>query len=1247
MRRAVQWLVGGLLALLLLAVLAVAGVWWWAGTEGSLQWGLAQLSARQPVVVEGARGSLRSGVQARKLSWQQDGLSVEATDVQLAWQPLDLLRRTLRLQHLRAATIRVEDRNPPKAERAPPPTSLALPVWVVVEDLAVGRFTWAGSTTVEAHDLAARYVYDGTHQLDLRGLRMFDGHYRGRVRLGDRGALPLDASLQGRIAAPVPGGTQAVPLLFDVQLNGPLTHLQARANLQAEGGGIASSDTRGTVTAQLTPWGSVPVTQGRATLQALDVGALWPQAPRTALGGTIAFEPAGTASWTISADLRNGLPGPWDRKRLPAERLRLEGDWRLSGQALVRELEARVGGGRIDARGQWDTSGGWTVDATLAGVNPATLHTAMAPVPVAGKASARGDGQAIHFDAALRGSEAARPPPAGPPPQDLAAAALELRELNVRGRWAGHLLSLAQLTVRTSDASLEAALDANLRERTGQGRAVLQAPGMQARAAGSVGEKNGGGTVRIGAADLARAQRWLQRLPYVPAGVGVQALSGRADLQLAWQGGWLDPSVQGSLALPLLEWRPADAAAAPWVVRDTTLRLDGRLADARIEVRGSAQSGLRRVSLDLSGRGGRRDASTWQANLSALQVALTDPAIGPGTWRLTLGRAFDLRWKQGILEAGAGEAVLAAPTTSASGATVAATEAQLAWEPVRWGGGQLRSAGRLTGLPMAWVELAGGPQLAGSALAGDLVFDAQWQLELGQSLRLRASLVRSRGDLTVLAENAAGGTTRVQAGVREARLLVEGEGEAVTATLAWDSERAGNAQGRITTRLARGGDAGWQWPQEAPLSGSLRAQLPRLGVWSVLAPPGWRLRGSLAADVAVRGTRADPVLTGTLQADDLALRSVIDGVELQGGRLRARLDGQRLLVDEFLLRGGGGAGGGTLIASGEGSWAGGAPQVRVEANLDRLRAGVRTDRQLTVSGQVQARLDPQGAAVNGNLRVDQARIVLPDEAAPQLGDDVVVRNAPGSVPMRSQAKAPPPGAAPARPLALSVNLNLGDDFRVQGRGIETRLAGTLTLAGQSLAEPRITGVINTVGGEYRAYGQRLDIERGVLRFTGPPDNPALDVLAIRPRLAQRVGVLITGRAQAPFVRLYAEPDLPEAEKLSWLVLGRPAAAGGAEAALLQQAAVALLASRTGAGGGKGPAARLGLDELGFRRDGEGGPAVTLGKRFGQNLYASYERSLSGALGTLYLFYDLSRRLTVRAQAGDRAAIDLIYTFTYD
>ena len=93
--------------------------------------------------------------------------------------------------------------------------------------------------------------------------------------------------------------------------------------------------------------------------------------------------------------------------------------------------------------------------------------------------------------------------------------------------------------------------------------------------------------------------------------------------------------------------------------------------------------------------------------------------------------------------------------------------------------------------------------------------------------------------------------------------------------------------------------------------------------------------------------------------------------------------------------------------------------------------------------------------------------------------------------------------------------------------------------------------MRTVRGTYKAYGQRLDIEQGVVRFVGPIDNPSLTILAIRPKLTQRVGVQISGSQLSPIVRLYAEPDLPDAEKLAWLVLGRSPDGGGAEAALMQ------------------------------------------------------------------------------------------------
>lgn len=1267
-RRWPRALAASALAVLLVLLLALASLWWWSGSEGSLATALRWASRSQPVTVEGVSGSLRAGGQVQRLSLQQDGLQVVATGVVLAWDPLSLLKGSLKLDRLAAASIRIDDQRAAAPRAAGPPASLALPFRLTLDEFSVEQLLWLGPPSFEASALAGSYAFDGSHhRLDLRGARVANGTYSGRVSLLATGDQKLDAALQGVLDTAVPGSQTRLPLSFNATAQGPLKELIAKAELQ-----ISTPSPRGgaapqaSATARITPWAAQPLPQADATFRALDLASLWPAAPSTGLSGSLNVRPVAAAAnaWQLQTDIKNSLPGPWDQQRLPLDSLQAEGEWR-DGVAMLRSLQAQLGGGQITASGQWSEAApsatgaqDWKAEALLKNINPAALHTEFAALPVDGRADLSGRGDAIHFDASLKASGAkvaAR--------SSSTVGSLRLRNATATGHWAGDTLTLTGLQVRSDDATLTGAVEVQPAARSGKGKLNLSAPGLEAQLKGELRETRGGGELSLRGRDAGQALRWLQSLPGVPAAVRAASASGRAELQLAWQGGWRDPAVQAQLAIPSLDWAAA-RPAQPLQLRALQASLSGRLSQAELQAQGRIEQGQRRYTLQTTASGGRVGparaslaASAWQGMLQQLSLAVEDPALGAGAWRLASRGSVPLKWtptsRGGAFEAGAGQAVLSAPVRTGS----TASQAQLAWQPVTYGGGQLLTAGTLTGLPLAWIELFAGPQLAGAGLAGSLVFDGRWDAVLGDTLRIKASLARSSGDISVQGETAQGPAPRVAAGVREARLTLDSNGDALNLALRWDSERAGTAEGQLTTRLVRSTATGWAWPADAPLNGRLRAQLPRIGVWSVLAPPGWRLRGSLAANVTIGGNRAAPQLGGTLQADDLALRSVVDGIEFGKGRLRATLDGTRMSISEFLLQGAGDKGaGGVLRAQGEAGWVDGKPQVLLNAKLERLRASLRTDRQITLSGDIQAKLEGRAAAFTGALRVDQASILLPDESTPQLGDDVIVRSASGGAAAGKQAPAETSSATRAgekngRSLKLAVQVDLGDNFRIQGKGLDTRVRGTLALNADSADTVRLTGTVNTVGGQYRAYGQRLDVEQGRLRFTGAVDNPSLDILAIRPNLTQRVGVQITGTALLPRVRLYAQPELPDAEKLSWLVVGRASASGGAEAALLQQAAIALLGSK--AGQSAGLAASLGLDELSFRgsetlaNGSTSQGAVTLGKRFSRNFYAAYERSLSGALGTLFVFYDLSQRFTIRAQAGEQSAVDLIYTLPFD
>lgn len=1331
---------GGLIAL---TVGATGALWWWAGTEGSLATGLQWASQSQPLKFENATGSLRAGGHVDQLNWQQDGLNADVRDVTLSWQPWSLLHGTLKINRLSAASIEVTDTRPPSPTPTLPPNALGLPLQIALDDFFIGQFEYKGKAAFSVADIAGNYAYNGLqHQFDLKSTQYASGRYSGRAVLTSAGPLTLQATLSGALAVTVPNNPEPVPLAFQATASGPLTDMQVKAELQMTAAAAASATNaekpalqpHASASARVMPWAAQPLPQAEASFRDLDLAALLPQAPQTLLSGSASVQPLESASpttaspaWVLQLQLANSLPGPWDQQRLPVEQLDTQGEWR-DGAALVRSLKAQLGGGELLASGEWAPAPSapptvppsaspatapatapeqaWQLNATLKHINPAQLHTQLAPLPLDGRAEVNGQGAMTRFDASVQTARGAanaanavkRPAPRTHSGQNNFLEQLRLRDASATGSWnaqqAGGTLTLSALQVRTSDAELSGQLEVQPAQKGGQGKLTLSAPGLEAKLNGEMRPASGAGELSVRGRDAAQALRWLQKLPGMPASVLSASASGSAELQAQWKGGWQDPALQAKLDVPSLDWIPAaskppapkkaaaettaTAVTAPKAaasanllkVRELQATLSGRLTQAQLGVQGRVEIDQRRYALQVAADGGRLKSantntplgeSAWQGLVKQLSLSVEDPALGSGAWRLATRAPVALKWTPsgtgGAFQSGAGEALLTAPTSTASSAPP--SQATLSWQPVRWRPGELVTAGKITGLPIAWIELLAGPQMKGAGLGGTLVFEGQWDAVLSNSLKVKASLARSSGDITVEAPGVPGKAARVAAGIKEARISLETAGDALTLALRWNSERAGTADGQLKTRLIRAPDGqgvgGWLWPANAPLNGQLKAQLPRIGVWSLLAPPGWRLRGSLGADVAISGTRAAPNLAGDLQANDLALRSVVDGIEFGNGRLRARLDGTRMRINEFTLQGAGEKGtGGSLTAQGEAGWINGKPQVQLDAKLQQLRASIRTDRRLTVSGDVQARLQGDQTELTGKLVIDQARIILPDEGTPQLGDDVIVRTASGAA---AGKKAPEKTSNETvdkanRPLKLAVDIDLGRDFRIQGKGIDTRIRGTLALSGNSLSEPRLVGTLRTFGGQYRAYGQRLDVEQGVIRFTGAIDNPTLDILAIRPNLTQRVGVQITGTALLPSVRLYAQPELPDAEKLSWLVVGRASAAGGAEAALLQQAALALLGSKGGGMSG-GLAASLGLDELSFRgssnnADGTAtGGAITLGKRFSRNFYAAYERSISGALGTLFVFYDLSQRFTLRAQAGEQSAIDLIFTVPYD
>ena len=516
----------------------------------------------------------------------------------------------------------------------------------------------------------------------------------------------------------------------------------------------------------------------------------------------------------------------------------------------------------------------------------------------------------------------------------------------------------------------------------------------------------------------------------------------------------------------------------------------------------------------------------------------------------------------------------------------------------------------------------------GMGWQGDLRLGAHVDIRAGAQVDADLVFERRDGDLQV-----ASGEGVQLLGLSQFRLALAAHDGVWNFTQAFHGRSLGDITGAV--RVQSTPQQRWPRPDDA-VSGTLQARVADIGIWSAWVPPGWRLTGEVRTTAQLSGRFAEPQYTGELSGSGLGVRNLLQGVNVNDGDISVKRAGATAQIERFTLKGGEG----TVSVTG-GATLGLKPQARLVLKADHFKVLGRVDRQLVASGDATLVFDADQGQLDGRLRVDEALFDASRSNAPTLDDDVTVRR-PGSTDAATADAAPP---RPKRNFALNLEIDLADKVRVIGKGVDTALKGQLRLTtpGGLLA---VNGSINTDGGTYKAYGQNLEIERGVIAFSGPYDNPRLDILALRPNIDTRVGVSITGNLLTLRVRLFSEPDMSDTDKLSWLALGRaPDGLGRNDTALLQRAAVALLA-----GEGEAPTdalmKSLGIDDISLRQGDTDvrETVISVGKQLSRRWYIGYERGVNATTGTWQLTYRIAQRFTLRLQSGLDNAADVIWTW---
>ncbi|MCK2095514.1 translocation/assembly module TamB domain-containing protein [Thauera aromatica] len=1312
-RRGLTWLGGGV-ALALAAALGAAA--WLLGTQSGLEAGLALARAASggALQVEGARGRVLGRLDIDALAYRSPGLEVELKDFSLAWSPAALLERRLDIAHLTVDRVDLaRTATAVETESAPlrPPASLQLPLAIELRRLAVGTFALrelpapepaagklagdpAGDPVPAAEPaeppglrfsaLDAAFDSDGRHHR-LRALSLTLPQGAVRLALALDGAAPFAVDGAGQFDGVIEGRALAVRLgLAD-------TLLEPRAELEARGEGVHAR-----VELEAASFEPVPLRRLSLRVGGFDPAAFVEGAPRATLDldaelappadgeGRAAEGIAGLPLGRLVGPIRvlNRRPAAADAGGIPLESLAAVLDWRRAEIALD-ALDLRLAGaGRIAGWVAWQAplAARGEGDGTGAASAPPAADTGTGTDTDTDSDSDSGTGRIVAALAltgvdprALSGAapsarlnldlEAAAELPAAGLPQAatlqfrIRDSVLDGRPLSGEGRLRleGGRLPEVRLAVRLAGNSVEA--DGALGAAHDNLALRLDAPALGALGFGLGGraaaEGRVGGTLDAPNGEL----QFFGEDLVLPGELRLAGINGSARLDAGIDGPF-------ALALGLSGLGPAgagdDGRPQPDWIEHARLGAEGTRARHRLELSAAAPGGAGRddpgasVRLVLQGGIGAGPRLRWAGELAALELAGAEPTgpqpAGPAqafTARLAAPAALEL----------AADGVMLGAAEIDAGGRGRIRLFETAWSPAR---SVLR--GELSGLVLAPEP----PRADGRPRrnADPLTLGARWDLQVGRTLAGEARLFRESGDLSVEGE------IRTRLGLERLDAVLEARGERLDLALDVRGREFGRVHGEAVVHARRSADGRWSVPPETPVRASARLDMPSIAWLGRLVRENVDTAGRIDGRFEIAGTLAAPRASGTIQGRELGFTLIDQGLILSGGEFDLDFDDDRVRLArlEFVspnrvrprdrripferLT----ATPGRFTASGEIALDSGAGDFRFEA--DRLPLLQREDRWMLLSGRGSARSSWSSLALEAAFGADAGYLEFAESPPPSLSDDVVVLG-------RDE-----PAGRGAFAVTADVRVGLGEALYLSALGLETRLAGELRVRLQPERPLSAVGTISTVGGSYRGYGQRLVIERGTVNFQGPLDAPGLNIVALRKGLAVEAGVAVTGSARRPQVRLVSEPNVPDPEKLSWIVLGRaPDAASGADLGLLLPAASALLG---GPGGGMSEelSRSLGFDSFSIgqgeltstarvassRVVGSGstiaaGPSVSgqvlsLGKRLGPDLFLSFEQSLGGAATLVKLSYQLSRRVSVIVRGGTDTALDLSYGFSF-
>ncbi|QUG77328.1 translocation and assembly module TamB [Erwinia sp. E602] len=422
------------------------------------------------------------------------------------------------------------------------------------------------------------------------------------------------------------------------------------------------------------------------------------------------------------------------------------------------------------------------------------------------------------------------------------------------------------------------------------------------------------------------------------------------------------------------------------------------------------------------------------------------------------------------------------------------------------------------------------------------------------------------------------------------------------------------------------------------LSGNVNITSLSLAMLNPALMRGEKVAGVLNSNLRLGGNLQRPQVFGQLGLRNVDVEGSFMPVDLTTANLSMLFNGMSSTLEGVIQ-----TSQGQIALNGDADWS----QLdnwraRVAAKGQKIRVTVPPMVRMDVSPDLVFEATPSLFNLDGRVDIPWARITVqevPESAVGVSADEVL---------LDPQLKPIAPKST-AIPINSNLIIHVGDDVRLSAFGLKAKLNGDLKLV-QDKRGLGLNGQINIPSGRFHAYGQDLIVRKGELQFAGPPDQPYLNIEAIRNPEATEddvtAGVRVTGLADEPKAEVFSDPAMSQQEALSYLLRGQGLNASGSDSDALTSALVGLGVAQSGQIVGK-IGETFGVSNLALDTAGVGdSQQVQVSGYVLPGLQVKYGVGIFDSLATLTLRYRLMPKLYLEAVSGIDQALDVLYQFEF-